>query len=275
MKAEVAEAEACQYIARFIYDRCRIRLHVGKDALIKARLGKRMRKLGCANLPAYCEYLQTTADEEELTKVVDALTTNFTNFLREKDHFTFLVEQALPAIVPAGQKDFRIWCAASSSGEEPYTLGLYLSEHYPPSAGWDWRITASDISTKVLDKAREAIYTQERVAEVPREWVRKYFDKGVRQWEGQCRVKPIITGRVAFQQINLIQPYSHPQPFEIIFCRNVLIYFDRATQEQLVGNLCHFLKPNGYLFIGHSESLNGMNLPLRCLRPSVYQRSPT
>ena len=273
MKAEVAEAEACKYIADFIYDKCRIRLHSGKEALIKARLGKRMRKHGFADLAEYCEFLQTRADEEEFTQLIDALTTNFTNFLRENDHFKFLVETALPKVLPPGQKEFQIWSSASSSGEEPYTLGLYLSEYFPPAAGWNWRIVASDISTKVLDKARQAVYAQERLESVPREWLHKYFDKGVGKWEGHCRVKPIVTNRVTFRQVNLIEPYDHPQSFEIIFCRNVLIYFDRPTQQQLVGQLCRYLVPHGYLFIGHSESLNGMDLPVKCLRPSIYQRS--
>jgi chemotaxis protein methyltransferase CheR len=275
MNAIAAETEACQFIASLVYDRCRIRLHDGKDALIKARLGKRMRKHGFAGIVEYCDFLRTKGDEEEVTGVIDALTTNFTNFLREEEHFEFLVKQALPAVLPKGKKEFHIWSAASSSGEEPYSIGLYLSEHYPPASGWDWRIAASDISTKVLDRARLGIYPVEHLDAVPRDWLRKYFQKGVGRWEGCCRVKPAMAERVSFQQINLIESYSHPQAFEVIFCRNVLIYFDRPTQEQLVDRLCHFLAPNGYLLIGHSESLNGMKVPLHCLRPSIYQRSPS
>jgi len=125
----------------------------------------------------------------------------------------------------------------------------------------------------VLEQAQLGIYPAERLGAIPRDWLCKYFQKGVGRWEGCCRVKSSITQRVSFRQINLIESYSHPHPFEIIFCRNVLIYFDRLTQEQLVQQLCRFLAPNGYLLIGHSESLNGMNLPLRCVRPSIYQRS--
>ncbi len=273
MKAMAAEAEACQYIVEFIYERCRIRLHSGKEALIKARLGKRIRHLGFSGLAEYCDFLRTRGDDGEFTKVVDALTTNFTNFLREEEHFKFLVEKALPALLPPGQKKFQIWSAASSSGEEPYTAGFYLSEHYAPTQGWDWRITASDISTKVLDRARLGLYAEDRVTTVPQEWLRKYFQKGIGQWAGQYRIKRSVSERVAFRQINLIEEYSHAQPFEIIFCRNVMIYFDRVTQEQLVNRLCRFLSPKGYLFIGHSESLNGLNVPLRCLRPSIYQKA--
>jgi chemotaxis protein methyltransferase CheR len=273
MNANVAEAEACQYIARLVYDRCRIRLHEGKDALIKARLGKRMRKHGFEGLAEYCDFLRTSGDDQEVTRVIDALTTNFTNFLREEDHFKFLVEEALPSALPKGRKEFHIWSAASSTGEEAYSIAFYLSEHYSPASGWDWRIAASDISTKVLEQARLGIYSADRLDAVPRDWLRKYFRKGVGRWEGHCRVHSSITDRVSFRQINLVESYSHPQPFEVIFCRNVLIYFDHQTQEQLVDRLCRFLTPKGYLFIGHSESLSGMNVPLRCLRPSIYQRT--
>lgn len=275
MKADVEETEACQFIARLIYDRCRIRLHEGKNSLIKARLGKHMRRLGYGSLAQYCSFLENSGDEEELTKVVDSLTTNFTNFLREEDHFKYLVENALPALGVSQRQEFRVWSAACSSGEEPYTIGVYLSDFYPPESGWNWRIAASDISTKVLSQARTGIYARERVEAMPREWLRKYFEKGVGQWEGQCRVKSSIMERVAFQPLNLIEPYHHPYSFQVIFCRNVMIYFDRATQEQLVNRLCQFLVPGGYLFIGHSESLNGQNVPLRCLKPSIYQRNKT
>lgn len=273
LNADAAEAKACRYIARLVYSRCRIQLRDGKDALIKARLGKRMRKHGFAGLAESCDFLRARGDEVEITGVIDALTTNFTNFLREKDHFKFLVEQALPSAPPSDRRTIRIWSAASSSGEEPYTIAFYLSEHCPPALGWDWRIAASDISTKVLEKARLGIYPVEQLGAIPRDWLHKYFQKGVGRWEGFCRVKSSITGRVSFRKINLVEPYDYPQPFDIIFCRNVLIYFDRHTQEQLVNQLCRFLAPTGYLLIGHSESLNGLNVPLRCLRPSIYQRS--
>jgi chemotaxis protein methyltransferase CheR len=266
------EAEGCRYIIDLIYERCRIKLHDGKEALIKARLGKRMRHHGIATFVEYIEYLQTRADEEEFTKVVDSLTTNFTNFMRESDHFELMVSKALPQVLPQGQRRFRVWSAACSSGEEPYTMAMYLAEHFPVTRGWDWRITGSDISTKVLASAKRAVYAEDRVEAVPREWVRRYFQKGVDRWDGHVRVKSELTDRVEFRQVNLIEAYSHPQPFEVIFCRNVMIYFDRPTQEQLVNRLCQFLVPGGYLFIGHSESLNGLNVPARCLKPSIYQR---
>ena len=266
-----AEADACRYIIDLIYERTRIRLHDGKEALIVGRLGKRMRHHGFTTLAEYCDYLQTSADDEEFTLVTDALTTNHTNFMREADHFEFMVKYALPAVLAPGQKRFQIWSAASSPGEEAYTMAMFLSEHFPPSQGWDWRLTGSDISTKVLEKARLGIYDVDRVKTVPPEWLRRYFQKGEGKWDGHYRIKRDIAERVTFRQVNLIEDYSHAQPFEVIFCRNVMIYFDRQTQEQLVRRLCRFLVPGGHLLIGHSESLNGLNLPLRCVKPSIYQ----
>jgi chemotaxis protein methyltransferase CheR len=254
-----------------IYERCRIRLHDGKEALIQSRLGKRIQELGLAGLRDYCGYLQTCEDEGEFTRLVDALTTNFTSFLREEGHFKFLVERALPPVLAKGK--IRIWSAASSSGEEPYSIAFYLADHFPAAEGWDWHITASDISTKVLATARQGVYADERLRALPREWLRQYFQKGVGKWTGHCRVKPAITERLSFEQINLTGGYDHAHPFQVIFCRNVMIYFDRPTQQDLVLKLCRHLVPGGHLIIGHSESLNGLKLPLRCLQPSIYQRT--
>lgn len=269
----MSDRDACQYIIDLVYDRCRIRLHNGKEALIKARLGKRLRARGFTALADYCGFLQSSGDEQELTQVVDSLTTNFTSFFREQDHFRVLVEEALSPERLGGRKRARVWSAACSSGEEPYSIAIYLAEYFPPVVGWDWAVTASDISTRMLEKARAGIYPKDRLQTVPREWLHKYFQQGTGRFAAQCRVKPSLSQRVSFRQINLVEPYEHPEAYEVIFCRNVMIYFDRTTQAQLVRQLCRFLVPGGYLLIGHSESLNGLELPLRCLRPSVYQRT--
>lgn len=266
------ESASYDFIIALIYERSRIRLHEGKHSLIRARLGKRMRHLGFETLSDYCRYLQQGVDEEELTHVVDALTTNFTSFLREKDHFDFLIQKALPSLLVPGQKEFRVWSAACATGEEPYSIACYLGDHYPLAAGWNWRILATDISTKALGKGREAIYPLDRLESVPIEWRRRYFQRGTGQWEGYCRVRPPLAERVEFQQLNLLEPYSVRDRFEVIFCRNVMIYFDRPTQEQLVCQLARFLAPKGYLLVGHSESLNGLSIGMRCLRPSIYQK---
>lgn len=266
------EGEALEYISSLIYNRCRIRLDAGKHALIKSRLGKRIRFHGFEDLSEYCHFLQTTAGEDEFTLVIDALTTNFTHFMREPDHFEFLGRNVFPQAAKDGDNPFRVWSAACSSGEEPYTLAFHLAEFGSKHSSFDWNVTASDISTKVLDKAKLGIYDEERIAPLPREWVPRYFQKGIGKWSGSYRVKRAVTERVSFRQINLIENYTHSHLYQTVFCRNVMIYFDRTTQEQLVTRLCRFIAPRGFLIIGHSESLNGLNVPLRCLRPSIYQR---
>jgi chemotaxis protein methyltransferase CheR len=269
------ETEALEFIIEFIYERCRIRLHSGKEALIRARLGKRMRHHGFNHLAEYCRYLRTEADEEELTLLVDALTTNFTHFFREEDHFQFLVNKALPELTTGATKEFQVWSAACASGEEPYTIAFYLAEHFSLAGPWNWRVIASDISTKALEQARLGIYTEDRVKTVRPDWLRRYFQQGVGRWAGHYRVKRVIAERIDFRQCNLIAPYNFDRPFQVIFCRNVMIYFDRPTQEHLVNGLCRFLVPKGYLLIGHSESLHGLKVPVRCLRPSIYQKQAT
>ena len=272
-KPAMSEADAYQYIIDLIYERCGIRLHEGKHHLIKARLGKRMRHYAMEVLPEYCQFLRDQADEEEIRHVTDALTTNFTHFLREEDHFKFLVNQALPSVLPTGQKRFRIWSAACSTGEEAFSIGVYLAEFFPSSSGWDWSILATDISSRALSKAQQAIYPSDRVEVLPAEWLRRYFQRGRNAWEGHYRVKAVVQDRVRFRSLNLLGPYDFSDMFPVIFCRNVMIYFDRATQEHLVRQLGQHLLPGGYLIVGHAESLTGLSVSLRCLRPSIYQKS--
>ena len=272
MTAISDETSALEYIVTEIYNHCRIRLHDGKESLIKARLGKRMCATGYETITSYVDFLASKASPEEWTKVVDALTTNFTNFLREEDHFAFIVQKVLPDLLPAGQKRFNIWSAASSTGEEPYTIGFYLNEHYPLSSGWDWRIVASDLSTKALATAKQAIYAQERINIVPPEWQRRYFQLGQGEWEGHYRIKPIITERVTFRNINLIDVYEHEAPYEIIFCRNVMIYFDKPPQEKLIRRFWDALAPRGVLFTGHSESLTGVDHRFAFEEATIYRK---
>ena len=272
MRTSTSEAKAFDYIISLIYERTRIRLHDGKQHLIRSRLGKRMRLHGIELFEDYCDFLRNRADEEEFTHVVDALTTNFTNFLREKDHFEFMVEKGLPAVLPEGRRSFKVWSAASATGEEPYSIAFYLAEKFPLAQAWDWQILATDISTKALGKARAGVYPLERAAAVPREWLKRYCQRGTGEYEGHFRIKPAISDRVEFMHLNLLGQISLPSAFDLIFCRNVMIYFDRPTQEQLVTELARFLVPGGYLLIGHSESLNGLNVPFKCERPSIYRK---
>ena len=173
----------------------------------------------------------------------------------------------------AGRKHFNVWSAACATGEEPYSIAFYLAERFPLVSDCNWQVLATDISTKALTQAQQGIYPEDRLGSLPPGWWRKYFQKGHRHWQGHYRIKPPLRQRVRLQQINLLGNYTFREPFEVIFCRNVMIYFDRPTQEQLVRRLHQFLVPNGYLLIGHSESLNGLNVGLRCLKPSIYQKA--
>jgi chemotaxis protein methyltransferase CheR len=223
-------------------------------------------------LPEYCDYLCSPEGAEEVQQVVDALTTNFTQFLRDREHFEVTVNQVLPQLLKSNQRQFRIWSAACATGEEPYTLAFYLEARFPSAEGWDWRILATDISTRALEKALRGVYPQERLAEVPRDWLPKYFQRGFGEWAGHFRVKNPLRQRILFEQMNLLECSYEASAFDIIFCRNVMIYFDRTTQEQVISRLSRSLRPGGYLFTGRSESLSGLALPLKCLRPSIYQK---
>jgi chemotaxis protein methyltransferase CheR len=269
----MTETAAFQYIIDLIYDRAGIRLNDGKHELIKARLGKRMRFHGFPDLAAYCEFLQREADEAELTKVVDSLTTNFTHFLREEDHLQFMVTQALPNALPKKPSRFKVWSAACASGEEPYSIAMYLAEHYRLADGWDWTILATDISTKALDVAGQGIYVEQKLEPVPAVWQRNYFQRGKNKWEGYYRIKPALAERVVFRQINLLKPYDFNDLFAVVFCRNVMIYFDRPTQEQLMNRLSQLVLPGGYLIVGHAESLTGLSVPLQRISPSIYRKA--
>ncbi len=271
-EAPISEAEACQFVIDLVYEGVGIRLNQGKEALIRARLGKRMRQHGFASLGEYCRMLRAPGQEEERRLVFESLTTNFTSFLREEEHFELLTQVALPSVLGKARRRFSVWSAACSSGEEPYSIGFYLSEYFAPEDGWHWHIQATDISTRMLQVAQDAIYSEEKVEVVPRGWLTKYFQRGTGKWQGYYRVKAALTQRIEFQQLNLVGDYPFNGQFDVIFCRNVMIYFDRPTQEALVRRLCQFLVPGGFLFIGHSESLNGLNLPVKCLKPSFYQK---
>lgn len=261
------------YIISLVYARCGVRLNEEKHPLIQARLAKRMRLLGYENLGHYCEYLKGREGELERDEVVDCLTTSFTHFFREEDHFRFLVEEALPELSrPKRHTSFQIWSAACATGEEPYSLAMYLGEYYPPNKGWEWRLLATDVSRRALKKAQAGVYPIDRAANVPHDWLKKYFLRGTGVWEGHCHIKPEWRERIDFQRLNLLSDYELGSPFEMIFCRNAMIYFDRETQEQLVQKLLQYLVPGGFLIVGHSESLTGIRAALKCRRPSIYQK---
>jgi chemotaxis protein methyltransferase CheR len=242
----------------------------GKEQLVAARLGKLMRKLGFRAFPDYYRHVQGDRTGNALVELIDALTTNHTSFFREPAHFDFLVEQVFPE--HAGRDPVRIWSAASSTGEEPYTIALTAREHLGARSPRLPRILASDISMRVLETARKGIYRADRFQGGVASWMRKHLLRGEGRWEGWYRMRPEILSMVDFRRVNLIEPLPDLGKFTVIFCRNVMIYFSRETQEHLVNRLTAFLEPGGYLFVGHSESLTGMQHGMNHIRPAIYRK---
>ena len=263
-----------EFIRSLVYERSRISLGPDKRELVSARLGKRLRATNAPDLGAYCTLLQSPAAGEELGNLIDAISTNHTFFFREQAHFDFLRGTIVPGMAARARAErwarLNIWSAACSSGEEPYSIAMTLAGALP---AWPWQIEATDISRRILARAAAAIYPEESVGRLAPGVVTAHFQRGFGPQEGYYRVKPALRERVAFHHLNLLE--GEPRfrdPFQVIFCRNVMIYFDRPTQEELVARLARRLVPGGYLLVGHSESLTHIRHGLRLLHPAVYQR---
>jgi chemotaxis protein methyltransferase CheR len=257
-------------IIQLVYEKSGITLHEGKRELVTARLQKRLRHLGLSSFQDYLARLHKDPTGEELTLLLDAIATNHTSFFREAQHFTYLRDQVLPGLAgKAHGAGLEAWCAASSTGEEPVTIAITLLE-----AGIDrFRLLASDISTKALAAARQATYKLDRVERIPQPLLRKYFQRGLGEQAGLARVASDIRRLIEYRALNLIAMARLDRVFDVIFCRNVMIYFDRAVQQRVVAMLEQHLAPGGYLFISHSESLNGVTHALQWVAPAVYRRS--
>jgi chemotaxis protein methyltransferase CheR len=255
-------------IQTLVYETCGIDLKLGKEELVKARLGKELRKRNITSFDRYFEHVVNDATGEALISLINALSTNFTHFFREPKHFEFLCKNLAPGWQHRRQID--VWCAAAATGEEPYSLAISLLEALGPNA--PLRILASDISTQALATAQTAIYPEARFTDVPGPLRSKYFARGMRRSELAYRVKPEVRRLLEFQRINLIEPISHSRQFQAIFCRNVMIYFDKPTQEKVVNGLAEWLEPGGCLFVGHAESLNGVRHSLEFVIPAVYRK---
>ena len=260
-------------IRRLAYEKFGLDLRQGKEELVSARLGRKIRESHCRSFREYYRHVLDDATGEALIGMIDALATNHTSFLREPAHFEFLKERVLPALMSRSTID--IWSAACSTGEEPYTIAFTILEKMSPADYAKLRILATDISTKALDSARRAVYPSERFTEFPSAWMSRFLLRGQGQWKGWYRMKPEVTGRVEFARLNLVEPFAPNRHFPLIFCRNVMIYFDKPTQERLVNRLAEYLEPGGYLFVGHAESLTGVSHPLQYVQPAIYRKSET
>jgi chemotaxis protein methyltransferase CheR len=275
MIEQISESDY-QYICKVVYEYSRINLGNDKRELVMSRLGKRLRAHNLESYSAYCRLLRSAQGADEITHLVDVISTNHTHFFREIKHFDFMREVALPDLHSRGdaKKKFKLWSAASSSGEEPYSLAILLAEFFLKHPDWEWTIDATDISTRILEKAQQGIYSIDRLSEIRPDMIKRYFQKGTDQWEGYYRVKEELRNRVHFSHINLLQPHYHfAEKFHVVFCRNVMIYFDRPTQEQLVNQIFEHMHPHGYLMIGHSESLTNIKHHFKFIKPAIYQKA--
>ncbi|TVR57860.1 MAG: methyltransferase domain-containing protein [Gemmatimonadales bacterium] len=253
-------------IARLLYETSGIALNESKRQLVHSRLTRRIRQLGGGTLRDYVAFVQTPKGREELTEMVDLLTTNKTSFFRESVHFDFL--RGLLESRPSGSPRMTIWSAGCSSGEEPYSIAMVLAEH--GARGSPGRILATDLSERVLERARRGIYGEDQVAEVPGPLRDRYLAAGVES--GTCKVDPALRRMVRFGRLNLMGSWPMKGPFDVIFCRNVMIYFDPPTRERLVNRMAGLLAPGGHLFVGHSESLSSLSHPLQYVQPATYRR---
>ncbi len=258
-------------ISAMAYRIARLNLHEGKRMLVQNRLSKRLRALG---LPGFREYLDFLDENpEEVRVMVDCLTTNFTRLFREPEHFDFLRDEVIPWMDELDHERIRLWSAGCSSGEEPYSIAIFLREHMENLDSRDLLILATDISARALAKAKEGVYREEQLRDCPAPWRVKYFTRIRVNGETYYRVSPVIYRMIRFRYLNLADRWPMKGPFHVIFCRNVMIYFDRDTQQELVLRFYDYLVPGGYFLVGHSESLARIRNPFVYCRPSVYRKT--
>ncbi len=261
-------------LADLIHRRCGINLHVGKRELVQARLARRLRALGDVTVDDYIERILSNPDDPEFDDLIDAISTNLTSFFRENAHFEFLARRFLPELLSrksAGHdRRLRGWSAACSSGEEPYSIGITALEAVAGRRpAWDVKILATDISRPVLASARAGEYEKQRLAKVPESMVRAYFEPA---GPGRMKVGPALRQAVRFAHLNLMEPWPFDGPFDFVFCRNVMIYFDKPTQERLVNRIYEVMSPGAVFFTGHSESLTGVEHRFEYVQPTLYRK---
>ncbi|QRO01502.1 methyltransferase domain-containing protein [Archangium violaceum] len=259
-----------------VYRQAGIFLPPVKKAMLSARLAPRLRALGLDSHAAYYRHVVAEGNEDEQVRMLDCICTNETHFFREPAHFDFLEQRVCPRWreqAAAGQRSrrMRVWSAACSTGEEPYSLAMVLLSQFPPGSGWEVEVLATDLSTRALEQASEGLWRVDKAREIPPGYLRTFMLKGVRSQEGWMRVGPLLRSVVRFERLNLnAGSYPGVGTFDLIFCRNVLIYFDLASRTGVLRRLFTHLSPQGYLLLGHSESLTGSLVRARCVQPAVY-----
>ena len=261
---------------QLIYREAGIWLAIHKHALLTGRLARRLRLLGLSNMQEYYQLVTQPDQQHERAVMIDCITTNETHFFREPRHFDYLERQVFPKWqqeAAAGERPMRLrmWSAGCSTGEEPYSLAMLLLKHFPEGKGWDLEVLATDISTRVLEKARAAVYPIEKAKQIPAEHLRAYMLKGRGDHKGVMKVSPELHRVVRFARVNLhADSYPIPGSFDLIFCRNVLIYFDQESKAKVIGGIVRHLSPSGLLFVGHSEHLGGIAPSLKTVAPTIH-----
>jgi chemotaxis protein methyltransferase CheR len=260
-------------LSNFIYVNYGIKLPIFKKIMLQSRLASRLKINGMKSYAEYTKYvLSGDANESEIVNMIDLVSTNKTDFYREAAHFDFMKEVVLPKFIAGDSRQpFKIWSSASSSGEEAYTIAMVISEFIENNRKIDFEILGTDISARILEKAKLGIYPIDRVDVIPISQKKKYLLRSKDEENPMVRIVPNLRAKARFQRLNLMDSsYNVPKDFDIIFCRNVLIYFDRETQEKVINKLCMHLKPGGYFFLGHSESISGIDVPLKPLKPTMF-----
>lgn len=259
-------------ISALVKDLCGINLHEGKRALVRARLTKRLRLLRIPSFEQYLQVLRSDCSGRELVALLDLLSTNLTRFFRESAHFDLLVQRSITQAAGLRRPTLRLWSAGCSTGEEPYSAMIRLFDGISDFDHWDAKMLATDLSTEALAVAREAVYDAGRLAEVAPEVITRHF-QSAQVGDRECyRAADHLRRAISFARLNLMDPWPMSGPFDAILCRNVMIYFDKPTQETLVARFHQVLRPGGTLFIGHSESLTGVRHDFRYIQPTVYEK---
>jgi chemotaxis protein methyltransferase CheR len=261
------------FIRHVVGENAGIVLGPNKRQLVQGRLARRLRELRLPSYEAYCAHVRESGPEE-LVDLINALTTNVTAFFRENHHFQALAEYMIPEALKRNQNSrrLRVWSAGCSSGEEPYCLAMVLTEILPAGLRWDAKILATDIDSEVIAFAQRGVYPVDRLSAVPQERLRRCFRKGIGANAGHALVQPDIARLITFRTLNLLHNWPMSGPFDVIFCRNVMIYFDQPTREKIVSRFASLLAPGGYLCLGHSESIHAGTAPFRLVGKTIYRK---
>lgn len=273
-QAEQLSARNFKRLAEFIHGYSGIKMPANKRTMLEGRLRRRMRATRIADVNDYCRYLfEDDGMSAEVIHLIDAVTTNKTEFFREPAHFQFMARQGLPALAAAGRREIKIWSSACSTGAEPYTIAMVMDEFCQARRGLDYSILCTDICTEVLDQAIAGIFSEQMIEPVQLERRQRYVMRAKDQSSGWVRIAPRLRAKLSFARLNLMDDaYPIDTDLDIVFCRNILIYFDKPTQAQVLSRLCDHLRPGGYLFLGHSESIVGIDLPVVQIANTVFQK---